>query len=467
MKHLNKFCFVLMFIVLSINTYSQIDSNLKLSFNNYLQIVKHNHPLVKQADIITKSAAANTLMSRGSFDPKLFYEFNNKFFENKNYYELQNAGLKIPTWYGIEIKTGFEQNMGMYLNPENTTPVQGLSYAQISVPLLQGLIIDERRSTLLQARIFEQQSNFDKILTVNEILYKAGKAYWEWQLAYSNLSIFENAVKLSQIRFDAIKKTSSLGDRASIDTVEASIQLQDRILSYQQAQIEYRTKSLLLSNFLWLDNNTPVEITENTIPDNSSVPDQEYYSNITGIDSFINNHPTLKAYNLKLKQLEIEKKFKQDKLKPNLNVNYNPLFNNNNLNSTYTSNYKWGVSLGFPIFLRKERADLRQTKLKLENTSYEISNKRNEITNKIKATINEYNIYKNQVNFYRTNVLNYERLWQSEKRLFDSGESSLFMINSRELSYINAQIKLNEILNKNRKSALDIEYSYGILSNIY
>lgn len=210
MKHLNKFCFVLMFIVLSINTYSQIDSNLKLSFNNYLQIVKHNHPLVKQADIITKSAAANTLMSRGSFDPKLFYEFNNKFFENKNYYELQNAGLKIPTWYGIEIKTGFEQNMGMYLNPENTTPVQGLSYAQISVPLLQGLIIDERRSTLLQARIFEQQSNFDKILTVNEILYKAGKAYWEWQLAYSNLSIFENAVKLSQIRFDAIKKTSSL-----------------------------------------------------------------------------------------------------------------------------------------------------------------------------------------------------------------------------------------------------------------
>jgi hypothetical protein len=64
-------------------------------------------------------------------------------------------------------------------------------------------------------------------------------------------------------------------------------------------------------------------------------------------------------------------------------------------------------------------------------------------------------------------VSNYERLWQSEKRLFDSGESSLFMINSREMSYINAQIKLNEIINKNKKAALDTEYSFGLLNTIY
>src|SRR5574343_159349 len=307
MKHLSKICFILFLMLFSINSNAQVDSNLKLSFNNFLQVVKLNHPLLKQADLITKSAAANTLMSRGSFDPKLFYKFNNKFFENKNYYELQNAGLKIPTWYGIEIKTGVEQNMGMYLSPENTTPLQGLTYAQISVPILQGLIIDERRATLFQAKIFEQQSAFDKTLAVNEVLYKAGKAYWEWQLAYANLQIFQNAVNLSQVRFEAIKKSTRLCDRPIIDTVEASIQLQDRILSFQQAQIEYRTKSLLLSNFLWLENNTPVEITDNTIPENTSIPDQEYYSNITGIDSFINNHPSLKAYNLKLKQLEIER----------------------------------------------------------------------------------------------------------------------------------------------------------------
>ena len=49
----------------------------------------------------------------------------------------------------------------------------------------------------------------------------------------------------------------------------------------------------------------------------------------------LNLHPSLKIYDLKLKQLDIEKKFKQDKLKPNLNVNYNPLFTPGNFNVNF------------------------------------------------------------------------------------------------------------------------------------
>lgn len=467
MKLKNKFYFILLFLLFPVISIAQSDSSVRLNFSTFLQLVKLHHPLIKQADLITKSAKANTLLARGNFDPKVFYEFNNKFFDSKNYYEFQNAGFKIPTWYGIELKGGIEQNQGVNLNPENITPTDGLAYTQISVPLLQGLIIDERRSILKQAKIFQLQSDFDKTIAINDILYKAGKAYWEWQLAYNNLQVHQTAVKLSKDRFEAIKKTSSLGDRPSIDTVEAIIQLQDRILTLQQSQVDFRTKSLLLSNFLWLENDIPVELKENTIPDLINLTESEFITSINSIDSMINNHPTLKIYDLKLKQLDIEKKFKQDKLKPNLNVNYNPLFNTNNFSTNFQNNYKWGVSLGFPIFLRKERADVQQTKLKIENTSFEIINKRNEITNKIKSSINELNTYKNQVEIYSTNVKNYERLWLSEKRLFDSGESSLFMINSREQSFINAQIKLNEILNKNKKTALEIEYTYGVLNAIY
>ena len=41
------------------------------------------------------------------------------------------------------------------------------------------------------------------------------------------------------------------------------------------------------------------------------------------------------------------------------------------------------------------------------------------------------------------------------------------MINSREMSYINARIKLNEIINKNKKAALETEYAFGLLHTIY
>jgi outer membrane protein TolC len=145
----------------------------------------------------------------------------------------------------------------------------------------------------------------------------------------------------------------------------------------------------------------------------------------------------------------------------------NPLFNPSSLNGGYLNNYKFGLSFNFPLFLRKERGELQQTKIKIENTAFDIINKRNELLNQTKATLNEFNIFRNQITIYSRNLSNYERLWQAERRLFDLGESSLFMINSRELSYINAQIKLNEIIYKNRTSALDVEYATGLLNSIY
>jgi outer membrane protein TolC len=466
----NKFGFMLMLVFIASISFGQSDTSIKLSYANFLQLVKQNHPLAKQANLIPKTANANTLLARGSFDPKLFYEFNNKFFDNKNYYELSNGGFKIPTWFGVEFKTGFERNQGLNLNPENTTPNQGLLYSQISVPLLQGLIIDERRSALKQAKLFQELSVYEKTNTVNELLYKAGKAYWDWQLSFTNAEVFQNAVKISQERVDAIKATSELGDRPAIDTVEAIIQLQDRIIAYQQALMDYRTKSLLLSNFLWLENDIPIELTDKTIPEIAAENydnENALLTNLTKLDSLINNHPSIKVYDFKLQQLSIEKKFKKDKLKPNLNFNYNPLFDEKNLSSGFQNNYKWGLVVLFPLLLRKERADLQLTKIKIENTTYETRNKRNELINKVKATFNEFNTFKNQIDIYSKNVLNYKRLWQSEKRMFDSGESSLFMINSREMSYINAQIKLNEIVNKRNKAGLDVEYSFGVLDTMY
>jgi len=343
-------------------------------------------------------------------------------------------------------------------------------YSQISIPVLQNLIIDERRSTLKQAKIFQNQSLFEKINQINELLYKAGKAYWEWSLSYNNLNIYKNAIDLSNQRLDAVKISVVLGDRPLIDTVEANIQLQDRMINYQQALIDYTSKTLLLSNFLWIENNVPIELTEQTIPENLTKnynKDEYIINNITRIDSLISEHPLLKTYQFKLKQLSIEQKLKQEKLKPILNINYNPLFNPENSNNINLNNYKWGVTVGMPIFLRKERGELKMTKIKIENTQYEMTYKKTELINKIKSNIYEYNNLKTQINIYDKNVVNYEKLWLSEKKLFDSGESSLFMINSRESSYINAQLKLNEIIYKNKKSALEAEYSFGQLNTIY
>ncbi len=457
-------CLLFIFLSLSSNVvFAQKDSATNLSFSSFLQIVRQYHPVIKQAELIVDNAKANNLFARGEFDPKLFYGFDSKFYNSKNYYEISNGGFQIPTWYGLDFKLGIEKNTGDYLNPQQTIPVKGLIYSQISVPLLQGLIIDDRRATLKKAIVFQQMSNVEKIILVNELLYNAGKAYWDWQLSFSNLIVLQNAKDIAEQRFIAVKRTAELGDRPFIDTVESHIQLQERMLSVQQAMYEYQTKSLLMSNFLWMDNNIPVELNDKTKPEFSdvsrSIQNEDYDNNVVDFISKIDSHPELKTYQFKLNQFDIDKKLKQDKLKPKLHVNYSPLYKD--FNGIYGSfnNYKWGLSAAFPLFLRKERAELKMVQLKIDNLQFEAIQKRTALINKIKRKQIEWINYKSQCNLYFNTVGDYRELWTSEKKLFESGESSLFMINSREMSYLNAQLKFNDILVKTQYAKLDLIYS--------
>jgi hypothetical protein len=82
---------------------------------------------------------------------------------------------------------------------------------------------------------------------------------------------------------------------------------------------------------------------------------------------------------------------------------------------------------------------------------------------KVKNAFQENSSLSEQFLIYKVNVVNYERLWMAEKISFENGESSLFMINSREMSFINAKIKLNELENKLQKSLLEVNYSLGVL----
>jgi hypothetical protein len=66
---------------------------------------------------------------------------------------------------------------------------------------------------------------------------------------------------------------------------------------------------------------------------------------------------------------------------------------------------------------------------------------------------------------YRQNASDYQRLLNGEKQKFSGGESSLFMVNSRELNYIASRIKLIESIVANKKASLATAHALAILSD--
>lgn len=467
----NKYLISLFLSLISLQLSAQTDSLIRFSFNDFLKTVKYYHPVARQAGLIINNADNNTLAARGLFDPKFYYQFENKYFKETDYYKLSNGGFKIPTWYGVDFNIGYENSGGNFLNAQNVLPANGLYFAQVSLPLLQGLIIDDRRATLRKALLFRDMAEFERLKILNELLANAGKTYYDWQLSYSNLQVYLSAKNIAQERFYAVRRSFELGDRPAIDTVESLILLQERIVSLQNAELDYRVKSYLMSGYLWIENNIPVELTGKTIPETELPVPYELRNEVnmdrSMIDSMLNMHPELRVYDFKLKQYEVEQKLKQDKLKPNLSLKYNPLYDADNVILGSFNNYEWGLSLAFPLFLRKERGELRKTRVEMESIRMETFYKRNNLANAIKARMAEAESLSGQFGNYLDAVGNYEKLWLSEKKLFSLGESSLFMINTREMNYINARLKLNDIYIKGRKSILELKYAMGQIATLY
>ena len=144
---------LLFFLYLGFSAYSQENNVKEFTYNEFLGYVKKFHPLVKSANLELNKAQANLMMARGGFDPKIEVDFSKKQFKNSAYYAILNSSFKIPTWYGIELKAGFDSNEGIYLNPENKVPIQGLASVGINIALGQGLFVNQRMADLQKAKI--------------------------------------------------------------------------------------------------------------------------------------------------------------------------------------------------------------------------------------------------------------------------------------------------------------------------
>ena len=419
-----------------------------LSFEVYLGYVKQQHPLLKQANLQLSVGEASLLKSRGGFDPKIEVDYDRKKFKNTEYYDLLNATFKIPTWYGIEFKANFEENTGAFLNPNLVVPDGGLYSAGISFSLAQGFLINERMAMLKKARFFVDQTTAQRDLLVNNLIFDASTAYFEWVEANNEQQIYASFLDNAKLRFEGVKRSVELGDKAAIDSTEAKISFQNRKLNLEAAKLKTRKASLKASNFLWF-NNVPLEIEENIMPmmpDDTIISSSLYLEGITNDSIMLANHPKLRSIDAKVNRIEIERSLKRNKLLPKLDFQYNFLTQNGDqLNSFNTANYKAAVNFSIPIFLRKERGDVQLANLKLQDASFDRAATSLAIQNKIIAVNAELSSLQKQNSIIDGLLTNYKTMLTAEERKFELGESSLFLINSREQKLIEVALKTNSL----------------------
>lgn len=442
------------------------DSVSVLSIDDFYGLVLQNHPVVRQAALLEASAQQEIRLARGSFDPKLNSNYDYKTLKGSEYWDQWDHELKVPVWFNTDLKVQYQKAYGQYLGEDFENTENGLLAIGVSVPIGQGMFIDQRRASLRQAQLMVDMAEAERIKMINKILLSAAKDYWDWYLKYAEYEIRIEALELAQFRLSGIVESVLNGDKAPIDSVEAEITKQNRDIEMQQARIAFMNAGLILSNHLWSPDNEPVELGERVIPSisigNEFLTTQELQ---LLLDIARDQHPELRKINAKYSQYEIEQRLNREMLKPQLNLNYNFLrqegANNSGNEFLFDDNYKFGLEFAFPLLLRKERAKLAKTNIKLMDVSLERNRLRREILNDIRTSYNQLINTTDMVVLQQAMVANYEVLVAGEMMKFNNGESSLFLVNSRESKLIEARSKLLKLNVNYEKEKAFLMWSAG------
>ncbi|MEL6538374.1 MAG: TolC family protein [Bacteroidota bacterium] len=444
----------------------------ELPWQVYMNRVYRYHPVAEQLRLQPAMAEAMLMETKGAFDPKIASDYIQKDFEDKDYFRRWDTDIKVPVWNYADLKLGYEQNQGIYLNPEAEVPDDGLIYAGISIPVGRGLFIDSRRAAIKKAILELDGNEAERQKNMNKFLLMSAKAYWEWAQAHQQLLLAEEGVRLAAFRLSGTRQNVTQGAAAAVDTLEAGLQLRSRRLDYQQAQLDYQTALLYLETFLWDNVGEPLQLQPGIVPE--VVPPTNSLPMPSGLDSLValvDVHPELVKYQIKGEQLVVDRRLALENLKPELNLEYNwlwpPSGNPQNIVVPFSNDYKWGANFSIPLLYRKERGKLNQIRIKAEQNSLDQDNIFLQLENEIRQRYVQFQQFEQMLAQATIMSDEYAQLLAAERIRFDNGESSLFLVNSREVKYLDARKKQIDLEAKLSKALAELWERAGVLEVLW
>lgn len=441
-----------------------------LTFDAF-KLMLNNHPALRVANLSAEKGEQELIKAKGAFDPKISATHQNKFFKATEYYNQTYIGVDVPLRAPLILKSSFENANGIYVSPDETTPNGGLLNAGVALPLGQGLITDKSRTEIRQAEAYQRYSVIEQNRLIQDLRYEAFTQYWEWWMSKKVLDIHSEWVSIAEQRLTDTKNRFLAGDIASVDTLETAIQVQNRKQKYQSAEAKWTKETLNLTSQLWEENELnyiPVESIKNTIPQ-KEISYDEALVNANVLADRTNNvsstNPQLQKYTPILEQMKAEERWKKELMKPVVNLQYNVISEATTPsdNMLTMNNYKWGAQISWPIFMRKAKGDLGITRIKIEELELEALQKATIIRNKTLASIRQLELLRLQLANVSSNVNNMQRLLDAEREKFNSGESSVFLINTREQQLFDLRVQEAEISTQLKLQEIEILYLLGTL----
>ena len=440
---------------------------LELTESNFIQQVIRNHPAIRAAELGIALGEAEIQAADGQFDPRLGLGFERKFFSDKLYFNKSTAKISQPiSPLGIDLSGGFEYNNGVNLNPENSSGTAGVGFIGIDIPLISGLLTDQRRTRVALSRIILEEEKQKFRGSKNDILLDALERYWGWIIEYRKLEVLTEVTANNLQVLNGIKNGFLVGELAAIDTLEANIQYQRLSILLNNQQVIVNLRLNQLRNFIWEESLLP-QFTIVSRPLGSLQP--ELYNRLIGFDRNIGSNPMAILLDLQRRKLRADEQLRKEFVKPRLDLQAKLLYDPGRTLSDQpwlNENYNFGAKLGFPLFFRTARADLQRTRINLDQNELRIKDLNFNLENRLSAINFAINQLRSQLSMMDVLVRDSRRLYEAELRKFELGESSIFLITSRENQFLQNNLSLLDLELRNIMENYRLYHLFGNLGDL-
>lgn len=421
-----------------------------LDLRTVLDLVRERHPLARQAALLGQQARGELLSASGALlDPTLSLSYEQKQVKGSTAYDYLNATLKVPTPIGVDLKLGFERAAGTGINPELSTPPRGYYVAGITVPLARGVLTDQRRTTLTQARAARDLADAERVAVVNKLLLAAAKGYASWYEAARREAIAREGEVLAEQRRTLVLGRWRNGESAAIDTVEAALEVLRRRTARIEAGAAAFTEARALEGFLWGDAGEPLDLPAGVVPAAPGITAPADSARVAAwIDEAVQHHPEVLKAEAKVRQAEADRFFARQGLLPEATLDGAALANRDSTSFFFSGwpaiddNYKLALNAKTGLLLMKERGKLASSGAKLQSADLARAMAARAIRLEAAAAANALRALDEVAALQRLAVAQAALLLDGEQRRFENGESTLFLVNQRERTLLDERVKL-------------------------
>jgi cobalt-zinc-cadmium efflux system outer membrane protein len=412
-----------------------------------------------------QAAAGEYQTAEGGFDTTL--KLQNRWsvagiYENQNY----DVNIEQPTPFGgTTFFGGWRRGTGDYpvYEGKSKTAEGGEVRIGVNIPLWRNREIDRRRASLQQAELGQLIASHEYDQALLELRRLATHRYWDWVLAGQRLRITERLLAIAEQRNDGILERVKAGDIPEFEALDNQRAIIERRERRVAAQRLLEQSAIQLSLYLRGTDGEPL------LPDSGQLPpgfpeqepavETDLAENVQVAQT---QRPELKRMGLQSRQTEIERDLQNNQRAPGVDLSVVGAQDMGQSKDKLNRDELYiGLNVDIPLQQRVAGGRAQVAAANLQRLKWERRLLEDRVAAEVRDVLSAIAAARQRVALGRNQQKAARQLEEGEQSRFDLGESTLLVVNLREMAHGDAALAAAEAASALFKAHADYQAVLG------